>query len=96
MKNYDIALFIENKSINKNGIFLLDYNNMKVLIAMCEKNKTKVLGIDAFSLQENRIQPQLNRSIDFSSEFSGAITPTEYIKQLDESCKHLLFEVVIE
>ena len=55
MKKEDIAIFIESQSINRNGILLLDYTDTKKAVEMCEENKINVLGIDAFSLQGNKL-----------------------------------------
>ena len=95
MTRENIISFIENNSINKIGVLLLDYANMIKVIEMCEENKIDVLGIDVFSLHEKSIQPRLDKSVDFSSEKCKFPTPADYINQLDISYKQLFFEVVI-
>lgn len=88
-------MFINNVAINRNGIFLLDYINMKKLIELCKKCNIEVLGIEAFSLHDEAIQPHLDKSIDFSSEFNKNTTPEEYLKQFNNDNLQLLFEVII-
>ena len=91
----DIAIFIESQSINRNAILLLDYTDTKKAVEMCEENKINVLGIDAFSLQGNKLEPHLNKSVDFSSGFCDFSSPCEYLNQFDDDCKYMLFEITI-
>ncbi len=95
MTRKNIISFIENNSINKNGVLLIDYNNMIKVIDICEENKVDILGIDVFSLDEKSIQPHSDKSVDFSSEKCNFPTLADYINQLDNSYKQLFFEVVI-
>lgn len=95
MKKEDIHMFINNVAINKKGIFLLDYVNTQKLIELCKQSNIDVLGIEAFSLHDEAIQPHLDKSIDFSSEFNKYTTPDEYLKQLNNGDLQLLFEVTI-
>lgn len=95
MKREDIFMFINNVAINRNGIFLLDYTNMKKLIELCKISNIDVLGIDAFSLHNEKIQPHIDKSIDFSSEFNKHTTLEEYLKQFNKGDSQLWFEVTI-
>ena len=67
----------------------------KKAVEMCEENKINVLGIDAFSLQGNKLEPHLNKSVDFSSGFCDFSSPCEYLNQFDDDCKYMLFEITI-
>lgn len=95
MKKEDVIAFIKDKAIDKNGILLLNYDDAKETIKLCLKNKIDVLGIDVFSLNNNTLQPHMDKSIDFSSEFCKNISPDEYFDHLDDNCKELSFEVTI-
>lgn len=96
LKKEDIFTLINNRAIDKNGVLLLDYSNTKEIIGLCEKSNIDVLGIDVFSLHESTIQPIMDKSVDFSSEFSKYTTPGKYLKQLnDDYSKQLFFEITI-
>lgn len=95
MEKQDIFAFINNKAVDKNGVLLLDYSDIKTAIEICRKTDIDVLGIDVFSLNGESIQPHSDKSIDFSSCFGNLITPSEYLEQLVDGCEQLFFEITI-
>jgi len=92
-----IEKLFKDKAIIRYGIMLFTKNNALSFIEECEKNGILILGIDAFYLFEERIQPSLENSIDFfSSEY---IQKTENIYSdavnfLKDKEEKLFFEIV--
>jgi len=63
--------FVENKfkdiAIIRNGIMLFSKVNSILIIKKCKEANILILGLDGFTLFDNKIQPNIEYSIDFSA-----------------------------
>ena len=92
-----IEKLLENKAIKRSGILLFSKENALLFIEACKESKIQILGIDAFYLFGECIQPSLDNSVDFSS--SGYTLKTENIYSdaiifLREKDEKMFFEIV--
>lgn len=56
------------KAIHRHGIDLYDAEDAILLIKLCQQAQIPILGIDAFKLYDDKIQPSMENSIDLSLE----------------------------
>ena len=92
-----IEKLFKDKAIFKGGIVLFNKENALSFIIECEKNGNAILGIDAFYLLEETIQPSLENSIDFSSpEYQQEVENiySEAINFLQSKTEKMFFEIV--
>jgi hypothetical protein len=85
------------KAIIKGGIMLLSKPDALLFLNECKVSGIQIIGIDAFYLIGENIQPSLDNSADFSfSEFQR--TPddafSEVMNFLTEKSDELYFEIV--
>ena len=92
-----IEKLLEDKAINRSGILLFSKENALLFIEACKESKIQILGIDAFYLWGEYIQPSLENSIDFSSsEYMQKEKNiySEAINFLKEKSENLFFVIV--
>jgi hypothetical protein len=65
-----IDSFIKDNAFQKGGVSLLSKNNSILLIRICAEENVKILGIDGFLLIQDKIQPSLENSIDFTASYA--------------------------
>jgi hypothetical protein len=92
-----IENLFEDKAIIRGGIMLYSKENALLFIEACKNNGIQILGIDAFYLSEENIQPSLENSVDFSS--SGYMKKEESIYSeaiifFKDKNEKLFFEIV--
>jgi hypothetical protein len=90
----EINQLIKNKARYRHGIDLLKYDDLIEIINECKSKQIKIIAIEAFLLSEEKIQPLMEKSIDFSS---GEFNWTELNEYL-ESVKNFdyMFELIID
>lgn len=59
---------LSKKAIHRAGIDLYGIEDAILLIKLCQKAKLPILGIDAFKIFGDKIQPSMENSIDLSLE----------------------------
>lgn len=59
---------LSQKAIHRHGIDLYDAEDAILLIKLCQQAQIPILGIDAFKLYDDKIQPSMENSIDMSLE----------------------------
>ena len=87
----------EDKATIRGGIMLFSKENALSFIKACENTGIQILGIDAFYLSENNIQPSLGNSVDFSSlgyMQKEKSTYSEAIHFLKDKNEKIFFEIV--
>jgi hypothetical protein len=93
----EVEKYFKNKAIIRGEILLFSKENAMSFVAACQKNNIEILGIDGFFLIEDKIQPCMENSIDFSSseykKESGSIY-SESVRFLNEKGENLFFEIV--
>lgn len=57
---------LSQKAIHRAGIDLYEIEDAILLIKLCKKTKLPILGIDAFKIFGDKIQPSMENSIDLS------------------------------
>jgi hypothetical protein len=57
------------KAIIRNGMMLFSKENSLDFVKACESHNIKVLGIDGFYLYDDKIQPSMENSVDFTSAY---------------------------
>lgn len=85
-------------SLNK-SLIILKKNDAKNFIVECEKENIPILGIDAFSINNDYIQPILDKSIDFTSYQYKKLNTNNYAlakKHIDEQSNDIYFEIVCD
>lgn len=92
-----IKNLFKDKAIIRGGIMLFSKEDALLFVKACENNEIQILGMDAFYMTENYMQPSLDNSIDFSS--SGYIPKEkniylEAVNFLKEKNEELFFEIV--
>jgi hypothetical protein len=92
-----VEKLFEDKAIFRSGIMFLTKENALLFVEACEKNIVQILGIDAFYLSENIIQPSMENSVDFSSSEYVQKSENIYSEALNfltEKSEKLFFEIV--
>lgn len=85
----------KSKAIIRGGLFLFSKKNAILFIEACQKKKIGILGIDGFILKEDKIQPSMENSIDFSSCYSlEEKVYSQSINFLNLMDEELFFEIV--
>ena len=91
----DIDLKFKDRIIMHSGIKLLTKFDAIDFIDECEIRHIQILGIDAFYLTPNTIEPSMDNSIDFSSStpsnFNGYSIAKNFLQSRNDS---LFFEIV--
>ena len=89
----NIKVFMQRYAIHHFGIDLLHLSDAIELIDLCQAADIPVLGIDAFRLCDDCIQPFLEHSADFSH---ANVSYQEIREFLASKRQHnLIFEIVI-
>lgn len=85
------------KAIVRGSIMLFTKENALSFVKACKESGIQILGIDAFHLLEENIQPSLDNSVDFSSSeysLSAEDIYSEAINFLRGKSDNLFFEIV--
>lgn len=78
------------ESIARGSIRLFTKQNALLLLTLLKNDGMKLLGIDAFILHEDKTQPSLEHSIDFSTkEFQGKYEQDEIYRMAKEHVENL-------
>ena len=88
--------FLQRGLVQPTGWFILSRKDSLEFLGACKEENIKILGIDGFFLLSDGIQPSMDNSVDFSSDYilktddiyTDAI---EFLKNKDEK---LFFEIV--
>jgi hypothetical protein len=98
MKLNKIEKLFESKAIIRHGVFLLKWSDAIEFVDECENRQIKILGVDAFFLDEKNIQPSLEHSVDFTSKsyIKKDVSNYDYARRLIEKKKDMYFEIVID
>ena len=56
------------RAIHRASVDLYKFNDAIMLVELCKEHKVPILGIDAFMIYGDKIQPNLEHSIDLSYE----------------------------
>lgn len=88
-------IFIE-KAVERGGLFLYSRENAIAFVKACKNEKIHLLGMDGFFLTNNRIQPSLEDSLDFSSLFFQEDVYEKAIDFLEIRSDDLFFEIICE
>jgi hypothetical protein len=62
-----IEEFFKEKAIVRNDMMLFSKVNALAFIQACESHNITILGIDGFYLYDDKIQPSMENSVDFTS-----------------------------
>jgi len=86
----------EDRAIIRCGKMLCTKDNAMQFVKVCERYKSQILGIDAYYLHEDKIQPSLENSVDYSSNDTQKMDNiySEAINFLKEKSDELYFEIV--
>ncbi|RTL57325.1 MAG: hypothetical protein EKK37_14860 [Sphingobacteriales bacterium] len=84
------------KAIIRGGLFLLDADSAIKFIGACQVHNIVILGVDAFLLFDNKTQPVMDYSIDFTSNNYSNSAFNRYNDSiiLIEKRKDLYFEII--
>lgn len=80
------------KAIHRHGIDLYDAEDAILLIKLCQQANILVLGIDAFRLYGDKIQPCMENSIDLSLENGNYDLALQFLA--DRRTAGFLYEIV--
>lgn len=83
---------LSQKAIHRYGIDLYDVENAMLLIKLCQQANIPVLGIDAFRLYGDKIQPCMENSIDLSFENGNYDLALQFLA--DRRTAGFLYEIV--
>jgi hypothetical protein len=86
------------KAIIRPGTFLLKPIDAIDFVSECQKQEINILGVDAFYLIEEKIQPSLMHSVDFTSlrRHESDINVYDAAQKLIEAANDMYFEIVID
>lgn len=59
---------LEKRAIHRPGIDLYSFDDAMLLVKLCQQASLPILGIDAFKICGDKIQPSMENSIDLSLE----------------------------
>ncbi|SKA40043.1 hypothetical protein SAMN04488128_105107 [Chitinophaga eiseniae] len=85
-------IFIE-KAVERAGIFLYSREIALEFVKACGNENIHLFGIDGFFLKDNRIQPSMTDSIDFSSLFFEGDIYQKAINFLEVRSDNMFFEI---
>ncbi len=80
------------RSIKRHGIELYNREDAINLVYLCQQENIKVLGIDAFILFGDAIQPSMENSIDLSYEENGYELAKKFLN--DRVNTEFVYEIV--
>lgn len=86
-----------NKSIGKGGLLLFSKQDTLLFIEECQKENISILGIDGFLLLEEKTQPSIENSIDFSSPKYVSKTKNTFLDAIDfinQRNENIFFEII--
>ncbi len=86
-------LFID-KSVHRYGIYLYSKTVALEFIRECIKQNIPILGIDGFFISENKTQPSMEDSINFSSQVFTVDIYEKAILFINSRSNNLYFEIV--
>jgi hypothetical protein len=94
-----VEKLFQDKALMRGEMMLFSKENALLFIKTCEKNNITILGIDAFILIGEKIQPSMENSIDFTSNhfkprFNSAYS--EAIDFLKNKNDKLYFEITCQ
>ncbi len=80
------------RAIHRSGVDLYNIDDAILLIKLCQQASLPILGIDAFKIYGNKIQPSMENSIDLSLEKESYDVAINF---LTERCNlEFLYEIV--
>lgn len=80
------------RAIHRSGIDLYNIDDAMLLIKLCQQASLPILGIDAFKICGDKIQPSMENSIDLSLEKESYDIAMNF---LTERCNlKFLYEIV--
>jgi hypothetical protein len=85
------------KAIIRNNMMLFSKENAMAFIKACEGHNIKILGIDGFYLYNDKIQPSMEDSVDFTSsnyKLKGNDIFTDANEFLISKGTNLFFEII--
>ncbi|MCL2413111.1 MAG: hypothetical protein FWC98_03125 [Bacteroidales bacterium] len=92
-----VEKLFESKAIMSGGIMLFTKENALLFIEACKEYGVPILGIDAFYLWGNSVQPSMENSVDFSMPDYMLKTENVYsdaVVFFEEKNENLFFEIV--
>ena len=96
----DIRAEFSDKALSRGALSLLRPQDALSLVARCREVGLSILGLDAFLVSSQHVQPSMEHSIDFSSEREDGLAEDGWDRAEAFIRKHetsqYLFEVVIE
>jgi hypothetical protein len=86
------------KAIIRPGTFLLKPIDAIEFLTECQKQEINILGVDAFYLVEEKVQPSLMHSVDFTSSRRREMDINVYdeVRKLIEAANDMYFEIIID
>jgi len=83
------------RAIIRPGTFLLKANDAIDFLNECQKQEIRILGVDAFYLTHEKIQPSLMHSVDFTTLHRHEINMSNYgdARKIIEAAKEMYFEI---
>lgn len=92
-----IVILFKEKFVQRGGVTLLSKTDAVQFIRECSKENIKILGIDGFLMFEDKIQPSLENSIDFTTSYAKKDNIYEQaLNFIDRIDAKYYFEVVHE
>lgn len=89
----NINMIIHSKAINRHGILLLKIDDLIDIVSICKSEGIRISAIDAFNIENDKIQPLMEDSLDFSGKILNWIIVDDYLNRM-KSQKYL-FEIVV-
>ncbi len=90
-----IESLISKKATVFGGVYLLKQEDVLKILIECKNQKKIILGIDAFYFSENKIQPILNNSIDFTGQKTYSDNFIKSIELVNKADSSIWFEIVV-
>ncbi len=85
------------RAVVRGGIHFFKPEDALDVIRMCQEQNKKILGIDAFIIQENKTQPVLEHSIDYSTNGVNQGNWSEATLFIeDRRSYNFMFEIIYE
>lgn len=87
----------KHRAVIRGGLLLFSKEDAIAFVSACEKNDIQILGIDGFYVADDRTQPSMENSIDYSSSDYRQQLKSVYsfaIRFLEEKDEDLLFEII--
>lgn len=83
---------LSQKAIHRAGIDLYEMEDAILLIKLCQQAKIAILGIDAFKIFGDKIQPSMENSIDLSLESRSYDRALQFLT--DRRTMGFMYEIV--